>query len=94
MFDPGSMWFPPGCDFERDSTSTACTKSLWGKGLAAEAARAAMQWAVVERSVKQYVAETEKTDWRSGRVLQKMGLGKSGIEYWKDSHETGREKVL
>lgn len=65
----------------------------WGKGVAAEAARAVMQWAVAERGVRRFIAETEKTNTRSGKVLQKMGFRESGTNYWKEPSETEWEKV-
>jgi RimJ/RimL family protein N-acetyltransferase len=66
----------------------------WGKGIAGEAARAVMQWATSERGVRRFVAETEKTNVRSGKVLQKMGFKESGTEYWKEPSEVEWEKVV
>ncbi|KAF1359959.1 hypothetical protein EJ07DRAFT_24532, partial [Lizonia empirigonia] len=60
----------------------------WGRGVAGEAARAVMQWAVSERGVRRFIAETEKANTRSGRVLQKMGFRESGTDYWKEPSET------
>lgn len=65
----------------------------WGKGVAGEAAKAVMQWAVTERGVRRFIAETEKTNTRSGKVLQKMGFRESGTNYWKEPSETEWEKV-
>jgi GNAT superfamily N-acetyltransferase len=65
----------------------------WGKGVAGEAARAVMQWAVAEKGVRRFIAETEKTNTRSGKVLQKMGFRESGTNYWKEPSETEWEKV-
>jgi RimJ/RimL family protein N-acetyltransferase len=66
----------------------------WGKGIAGEAARAVMQWAASERGVRRFIAETEKTNVRSGKVLQKMGFRESGTEYWKEPSEVEWEKVV
>jgi RimJ/RimL family protein N-acetyltransferase len=66
----------------------------WGKGIAGEAARAVMQWAVTERGVRRFLAETEKTNVRSGKVLQKMGFRESGTNYWKEPSEIEWERVL
>ncbi|KAF9698097.1 hypothetical protein EKO04_003537 [Ascochyta lentis] len=66
----------------------------WGKGVAGEAARAVMQWAASERGVKRFIAETEKTNTRSGQVLQKMGFSQSGTNYWKEPSELEWEKVV
>lgn len=68
-------------------------EKAWGKGIAAEAARAVMQWAVAEKGVRRFIAETEKTNTRSGKVLQKMGFRESGTDYWKEPSETEWEKV-
>ncbi|KAG9234415.1 GNAT domain-containing protein [Amylocarpus encephaloides] len=60
----------------------------WGKGLARIGAEAVMLWGMKERGVKRYIAETEKENFRSGRVLEKMGFkGLEGNEYWKDEGE-------
>ncbi|KAF2629745.1 hypothetical protein BU25DRAFT_409011 [Macroventuria anomochaeta] len=67
--------------------------NYWGKGVAGEAARAVMQWAVSEKGVRRFIAETEKTNTRSGKVLQKMGFRESGTNYWKEPSETEWEKV-
>ena len=64
----------------------------WGQGVAREAAEAVMQWAATERGVKRFIAETEKENARSGRVLEKMGFKKSGTGYWKDEDEVEWER--
>ncbi|RYN99248.1 hypothetical protein AA0120_g2049 [Alternaria tenuissima] len=66
--------------------------SCWGQGVAREAAEAVMQWAATERGVKRFIAETEKENARSGRVLEKMGFKKSGTQYWKDEDEVEWER--
>lgn len=68
--------------------------NYWGKGVAGAAARAVMQWAVSEKGVRRFIAETEKTNTRSGKVLQKMGFKESGTDYWKEPSETEWEKVI
>ncbi|KAJ4377183.1 hypothetical protein N0V83_000006 [Neocucurbitaria cava] len=68
-------------------------QDYWGKGLAREAAEAVMQWAVSERGIKKFIAETEKTNPRSGRVLEKMGFRMSGTTYWKEPTEDEWERV-
>lgn len=65
----------------------------WGKGVAGEAARAVMQWATSEKGVKRFIAETEKTNARSGKVLEKMGFKESGTDYWKEPSETEWERI-
>jgi RimJ/RimL family protein N-acetyltransferase len=68
--------------------------AYWGKGVAGEAARAVMAWAAGERGVRRFIAETERPNVRSGRVLQKMGFRKSGTQYWKDEDEVEWERVV
>ncbi|RDW74902.1 hypothetical protein BP6252_06044 [Coleophoma cylindrospora] len=64
----------------------------WGKGIARVAAEAVMQWAVSERGVTRFIAETERENVRSGRVLEKMGFTLSGTEYWKEPAEVEWER--
>jgi len=40
-----------------------------------------MEWAVVERGVRRFIAETERDNSRSGRVLEKLGFTMSGTNY-------------
>lgn len=68
--------------------------SCWGIGVAGEAARAVMQWAASERGIRRFIAETEKTNTRSGKVLQKMGFQESGTNYWKEPSETEWERIV
>ncbi|KAJ4994461.1 hypothetical protein SVAN01_00290 [Stagonosporopsis vannaccii] len=68
--------------------------NYWGKGVAGAAARAVMQWAIGERGIRRFIAETERTNIRSGKVLQKMGFRESGTNYWKEPSETEWEKVI
>ncbi|KAL5340212.1 hypothetical protein BJX70DRAFT_361826 [Aspergillus crustosus] len=69
-------------------------QEYWGKGVAREAAKAVMEWAAKERGVRRFIAETEKENVRSGRVLQKMGFVLSGTDYWKEPSEMEWERVV
>lgn len=60
---------------------------FWGGGLAKEASEAIMQWSVQERGVRRFIAETERDNARSGRLLQKLGFSASGTDYWKEPSE-------
>ncbi|CAG8933604.1 unnamed protein product [Penicillium salamii] len=60
---------------------------FWGQGLAKEAARAVMQWSVDEKGVRRFIAETERGNSRSGKLLQKLGFTPSGTDYWKEPSE-------
>lgn len=63
------------------------SSQFWGKGLAAEAAKAIMQWSVNERGVKRFIAETERENSRSAKLLQKLGFVPSDTKYWKEPSE-------
>ena len=64
----------------------------WGRGVARGAAEAVMQWAVSERGAKRFIAETERDNVRSGRVLEKLGFRLSGTNYWKEPSEVEWER--
>jgi RimJ/RimL family protein N-acetyltransferase len=66
--------------------------AYWGRGVAREAAEAVMEWAVSKRNVKRFIAETERENARSRRLLEKMGVIKSGIGYWKNEDEVEWER--
>jgi RimJ/RimL family protein N-acetyltransferase len=66
---------------------------FWGKGIARTAAESVMQWAISERDVTRFIAETERENVRSGRVLEKMGFKLSGTAYWKDPKEVEWERL-
>lgn len=67
-------------------------QAYWGKGMAREAAEAVMLWAKCERGIKRFIAETERANKRSARVLEKMGFVRSGTDYWKDDEEVEWER--
>ena len=69
-------------------------QKFWGKGIAREAAETVMDWAISERGVQRFIAETERANSRSGRVLEKMGFRLSGTEYWQEPSEVEWEKVV
>lgn len=66
----------------------------WGTGVAKEAAEAVMEWAKDERGVRRFIAETERDNERSGRVLQKLGFSHSGTNYWKEPEEIEWELIV
>ena len=69
------------------------TPEYWGEGYARAAAEAIMQWAASERDVKRFIAETERENMRSGRVLAKLGFHLNGTNYWKEPSEIEWERV-
>lgn len=66
----------------------------WGGGIAKEASEAIMEWGVRERGVRRFIAETERGNGRSARVLEKMGFGRSGTDYWREESEVEWELVV
>jgi GNAT superfamily N-acetyltransferase len=56
----------------------------WGKGLALEASRVVVQWAIEERGARRFIAETLKGNSRSGRVLEKLGFQIVDTNYFKE----------
>lgn len=64
----------------------------WGKRIAGGGMEAVMTWALKEKGVRRFVAETEKANTRSGRVLERMGFTRSGTNYWKNEEEVEWEK--
>ncbi|KAJ5095073.1 hypothetical protein N7532_007364 [Penicillium argentinense] len=67
---------------------------VWGKGMAKEAAEAVMKWAIEKRGVRRFIAETERDNVRSARLLQKLGFVASGTDYWKEPNELEWELVV
>lgn len=68
--------------------------AFWGKSIAQEASDAVMQWAIREKGVKRFIAETERDNQRSGRLLQKLGFVHSGTNYWKEPLELEWEMLV
>ncbi|KEQ90667.1 hypothetical protein AUEXF2481DRAFT_33755 [Aureobasidium subglaciale EXF-2481] len=65
---------------------------FWGKGYGTEAARAVMRWGETSRGAERFIAETEKANVGSGKVLSKLGFsgvgdeiiwGMEGTKEWK-----------
>lgn len=72
-----------------------CQPASWGKGYATEAARAVMAWAVQERGTRRFIAETEKENTGSGKVLGKLGfVARAENEYWGEESEIEWEMVV
>jgi RimJ/RimL family protein N-acetyltransferase len=66
----------------------------WGRGIARGAAEAIMQWAASHKGVKRFIAETERANVRSGKVLEKMGFSLSGTNYWEEPSEVEWERRI
>lgn len=84
--------FPPW--YEMVELRYGLAPEFWGRGIAKEAAEAVMLWAVNERGAKRFIAETEKGNRQSARLLQKLGFVASGTDYWKEPSEVEWELVV
>jgi RimJ/RimL family protein N-acetyltransferase len=73
-------------------------EEYWGKGIAKGAAEAVMLWGQNERGVRRFIAETERGNESSGKVLQKLGFvlrgEKPGRGYWKEESGVEWERVV
>lgn len=67
---------------------------FWGEGIAAEASKTVMQWAVDERGVERFIAETERHNTRSARCLEKLSFVLSGTNYWQEPSEVEWERIV
>jgi len=57
----------------------AIGRQWWGRGLATEAARAAMAWAVEVFSLERIWASTDARHTKSQRVLEKLGMQREAV---------------
>lgn len=65
--------------FEADFTPAVevgwrLARSVWGRGYATEAARAALEFGFDSQGIEEIVAFTPMTNWRSERVMQRVGM--------------------
>ncbi|KAJ4149721.1 hypothetical protein NW754_001155 [Fusarium falciforme] len=69
--------------------------SHWGKRIANRSAEVVMDWAAAERGVTKFIAETQRTNTRSGRVLEKLGFVQlEESKYWKEPSEVEWERII
>jgi [ribosomal protein S5]-alanine N-acetyltransferase len=66
----------------------AIGRSWWGQGLAVEAARAALAWAVEAHGLTRIRASTDVRHVRSQRVMEKLGMQRESL---KVGHHRGRD---
>jgi ribosomal-protein-alanine N-acetyltransferase len=69
----------------------ALGKAWWGRGLATEAAVAAVSWAVKKFGLRRLWASTEIGNVRSVRVLEKLGMVREAVRLAAD---VGRDGLL
>ncbi len=58
-------------------------RSAWGRGLATEAAKAALGWAQSRPELRTIVSITLPDNVRSRRVMEKLGMAYQGIATWR-----------
>ncbi|MFI5290503.1 MAG: GNAT family N-acetyltransferase, partial [Polyangia bacterium] len=57
----------------------AIGRAWWGRGLAPEAARAALKWAIQQFGLLRVWASTQVDHARSQRVMEKLGMMREGV---------------
>jgi ribosomal-protein-alanine N-acetyltransferase len=68
----------------------AIGRAWWGRGLATEAARAAMAWAVEQFALVRVWASTDVLNVRSQRVLEKLGMRRERVRIGDHVGRDGR----
>jgi len=67
----------------------------WGNGYGTEAARGLILWAEKVKGVRRFIAETEKANLGSGKILKKLGFKERvGNEYWQEESQIEWEKIV
>jgi RimJ/RimL family protein N-acetyltransferase len=66
----------------------AIGRSWWGRGIAAEATRAAMAWGTEAFDPTRFWASTDVRNLRSQRVLEKLGMRRGALRI---GHHVGRD---
>jgi RimJ/RimL family protein N-acetyltransferase len=56
---------------------------VWGRGYATEAARAVLEWATGDASLRTIISITRPDNLRSRRVMEKLGLTYRGQTVWR-----------
>jgi ribosomal-protein-alanine N-acetyltransferase len=83
---------PPGAQGTRAAMlGYAIGRRWWGRGLATEATRAAMEWAVTEYQLSRVWASSDVRNVRSHRVLEKLGMRRESVHL---ADHVGRDGVM
>jgi [ribosomal protein S5]-alanine N-acetyltransferase len=69
----------------------AIGRAWWGQGIATEAARAAVAWAIEAFALTRIWASTDVGNVRSQRVLEKLGMRREAV---RPAHHAGRDGQL
>jgi ribosomal-protein-alanine N-acetyltransferase len=75
----GTVNFELDADTRAAMLGYAIGRAWWGRGLATEAARAAIAWAVDTFSLVRIWASTDARHGRSRRVLEKLGMQREAV---------------
>ena len=75
----GTVNFKVEADTRTAMIGYAIGRAWWGQGLAAEAARAAITWAIDRFSLVRIWASTDARHVRSQRVLERLGFQREGL---------------
>jgi ribosomal-protein-alanine N-acetyltransferase len=65
----------------------AIGRAWWGRGLATEAARAALEWGAASFGLQRIWASTDLPHVRSQRVMEKLGMRREAV---RPAHQPGR----
>lgn len=68
----------------------AIGRAWWGRGIATEAARAAMAWAIEAFDLERIWASTDAGNVRSQRVLEKLGMQREAVRVGDHVGRDGR----
>jgi ribosomal-protein-alanine N-acetyltransferase len=85
----GSVNFEVDADTRTAMLGYAIGRAWWGRGLATEAARAAIAWAIDRFSLVRLWASTDARHIRSRRVLEMLGMSKEALRVGDDKGRDG-----
>jgi ribosomal-protein-alanine N-acetyltransferase len=67
---------------------------FWGQGLASEAATLAISFGFLELGLHRIEADTEPNNWRSNKVLERLGFQREGLLRERFNHPDGIQDSL
>mgnify|MGYP003528386268 FL=1 len=72
----------------------ALMPTYWGQGLASEAATLAISYGFLELDLHRIEADTEPNNWRSNKVLERLGFQREGLLRERFIHPDGIQDSL
>ena len=72
----------------------ALMPNYWGRGLASEAAILAISYGFLELGLHRIEADTEPNNWRSNKVLERLGFQREGLLRERFNHPDGIQDSL